>query len=167
MAENSTELAGKRILVVEDDYLLANDVCSELRELGATVLGPAPTPFYAMQLIGNRKLDAAVLDVRLHGATVFEVADHLVGRGVPIIFVTGYARSEMPRRFQMASLFEKPLDRPRLMAEIISVTKRLGARGTPMVEKSGSGLPLERSEEMFARALARSVAANVRAGKPD
>ena len=55
--EEATDLNGKRIVVVEDDYLLANDICRELRELGATVLGPAPTPFYATQLIGRRKIE--------------------------------------------------------------------------------------------------------------
>ena len=52
--EERTELNGKRIVVVEDDYLLANDICRELRDLGATVLGPAPTPFYAKHLIGRK-----------------------------------------------------------------------------------------------------------------
>ena len=75
--EEAADLNGKRIVVVEDDFLLATDICRELRELGATVLGPAPTPFYAAQLIGRRRIDAAVLDVRLHGTTVFEVADML------------------------------------------------------------------------------------------
>ena len=84
--EDTQDLNGKRIIVVEDDYLLATDLCRELRNLGATVLGPAPTPFYAMQLVGRKKIDAAVLDVRLHGTTVFEVAEMLQERGIPIMF---------------------------------------------------------------------------------
>ena len=64
--EETGDLNGKRIVVVEDDFVLATDICRTLRELGATVLGPAPTPFYAMHLIGGKKIDAAVLDVRLH-----------------------------------------------------------------------------------------------------
>jgi DNA-binding response OmpR family regulator len=166
MADSSTELSGKRIVVVEDDYLLASDICRELREKGATVLGPAPTPFYAMQLIGNRKLDAAVLDVRLHGATVYEVADMLVGRGVPIVFATGSARSDMPKRFQMASVFEKPLNRKTLLAEIISITQRPVARPMPASQTPGKGTPLEQPEEIFARALARTMSASAREGRP-
>ena len=47
------DLNGKRILVAEDDYFLATDICRDLRELGATVLGPAPTSFYALSLLGR------------------------------------------------------------------------------------------------------------------
>lgn len=159
MPDISAELFGKRIVVVEDDYLLASDICRELREHGATVLGPAPTPFYATQLIGNRKIDAAVLDVRLHGATVYEVADLLVGRGVPIIFATAVPRAELPKRFQMASVFQKPLDRSLLLAEIVSAIKRPSGRpAAPPAAFELSGLAV-RPEEAFARALARTFRA--------
>ena len=96
--EETADLNGKRIVVVEDDFVLATDICRTLRELGATVLGPAPTPFYAMHLIGGKKIDAAVLDVRLHGTTVFEVADLLLDRGVPIIFATASDRNPLAWR---------------------------------------------------------------------
>lgn len=158
MQTEPAELNGKRIVVVEDDYLLATDICRELRELGATVLGPAPTPFYASQLIGDRKIDAAVLDVRLHGTTVFEVADMLSSRGVPILFATAYDKKAMPVRFRGVNLLEKPLDRRKLLSEIVAMTKRpvsvpLAAQPAAVVFDK----PLS-DAQIFAHALARTMA---------
>ena len=159
--EEAADLNGKRIVVVEDDFLLATDICRDLRNLGATVLGPAPTPFYATQLIGRRKIDAAVLDVRLHGATVFDVADQLRDRGVPILFATAYGREAIPLRFQETCLLEKPLDRKRLVSEIVAMTRR---RSPPVAQASPIPTPLaprQAPPQAFARALARTLSRTV------
>ena len=156
--EETADLNGKRIVVVEDDYVLATDICRTLRDLGATVLGPAPTPFYAMHLIGRKKIDAAVLDVRLHGTTVFEVADMLRDQGVPIIFATASDRKSMPGRFQEAPLLEKPLDRKRLVSEIQAITRRPVARPSSPLRTMVPGPQREAPAQVFARALARSFA---------
>ena len=111
----SDALLGKRILVVEDDYLLATEICSTLRDLGAVVLGPAPTPFYAESLLGRRGVDVAILDVRLHGTTVYSLADELVRRTTPIIFATAQEQSDAPERFQSAAWLNKPIDLGRLI----------------------------------------------------
>ena len=153
--EEATDLNGKRIVVVEDDFLLATDICRELRDLGATVLGPAPTPFYATQLIGRRRIDAAVLDIRLHGTTVFDVADLLRSQGVPILFATAHDRSALPIRFRGSSVIEKPLDRKRLINEIVAMTHQPTVQPA-IVAQGPSVLPLrEVPEQTFARALAR------------
>lgn len=109
------ELAGKRILVVEDDHYIADEICQDLRSEGATVLGPAPTPFYAMQLLGRRGVDGAVLDVRLHGMTVFGLADELTRRGTPMVFATGYGDDVIPERFRGMPRVTKPYDRALLI----------------------------------------------------
>lgn len=156
-AENSPDLNGKRIVVVEDDFLLATDICRDLRDPGATVLGPAPTPFYAMHLIGGKKIDAAVLDVRLHGATVFEVADMLQDQGVPILFATSYERKSLPARFQHMPILEKPLDRQKLVAEVCALTRQ-PAMPTNKVTKLPPLLMIpEAPVQAFARALARGL----------
>ena len=158
--EAAADLNGKRIVVVEDDFLLATDICRDLRELGATVLGPAPTPFYATQLIGRRKIDAAVLDIRLHGATVFEVADQLRDQGVPILFASAYDRKAIPLRFQETCLLEKPLDRKRLVSEIVAMTRQ---RTAPVAQAPRSLTPLaslQAPPQTFARALARTLLRN-------
>ncbi|HEV7346480.1 MAG TPA: hypothetical protein VGN60_12700 [Devosia sp.] len=156
-AQEATDLNGKRIVVVEDDFLLAADICRDLRELGATVLGPAPTPFYAAQLIGRRRIDAAVLDVRLHGTTVFEVADMLKEQGIPMVFATAYDREALPPRFRESCLLEKPLDRKKLIAEIVIMTSRPIVRLTK-APRAPAVLPLRRAPaQVFARALARGL----------
>lgn len=157
--EETTDLNGKRIVVVEDDYMLATDMCRLLRDHGATVLGPAPTPFYAMHLIGRKKIDAAVLDIRLHGTTVFEVADKLREQGVPILFATGGDRSSIPGRFQESRLLTKPFDRKKLLSEIHAITRRPAVRPPILTRPVHSGTGLEAPAQMFARALARSLRA--------
>lgn len=157
-SEETADLNGKRIVVVEDDFVLATDICRTLRDLGATVLGPAPTPFYAMHLIGRKKIDAAVLDVRLHGTTVFEVADMLRDQGVPIIFATASDRKSMPNRFQESPLLEKPFDRKKLVNEIHAVTRRPVVRPASPLRTMLPSAQREAPAQMFARALARSFA---------
>ena len=157
MAED-INLDRQRIIVVEDDYLLASDLCSDLRASGATVLGPAPTPFYAMQLIGpeqRRRVHAAVLDINLHGLKVYDLADTLQQRGVPFVFATAYAADSIPERFNQAPVLQKPLDRKQLLAQLAQLIRRPPprvARALPVPEDS----PYP-PEVHFARALARAL----------
>lgn len=103
-------LEGRRILVVEDEYFLADDVRDALTEAGAEVLGPVPSVEEASALIAREeRIDAAVLDVNLRGELVFPVADALRERGVPFAFATGYDRWAIPDRFADALRVEKPL----------------------------------------------------------
>ena len=139
------DLEGKRILVVEDDYYLADEMCQDLRRQGAVVLGPAPTPFYAMQLLGRRGVDGAVLDVRLHGTTVFSLADELTRRGTPILFATAYGDEAMPERYKCRPRLTKPYDRSRLIEAILEIWQR--RQPEPMVEAR----PAVRSEAGEAR----------------
>ena len=159
MQDDQVELNGKRVIVVEDDYLLATGLCSDFRSLGATVLGPAPTPFYALQLIGNkerRKLDAAVLDVHLHGTTVFDVADVLRQRGVPFVFATGSEPTAIPKRFEDAPVLQKPFERSTVVQAVIKVMHRPAPRQQKLSfppTNLASGPPVVQ----FARALARAL----------
>jgi CheY-like chemotaxis protein len=104
-------LEGRRILVVEDEFLLADDLAQSLTEFGAVVLGPVRTVSAALELIATEtELDAALLDVNLGREKVFAVADALQARDVPFCFTTGYESSSIPERFATVTRFEKPLD---------------------------------------------------------
>lgn len=113
MADHTLE--GCRILVVEDEYLLAEELRLELEDAGADVIGPFGTVGEAAGVIRDEPtLDGAVLDVNLHGEMVFEVADLLAARDVPFVFATGYDASMIPGRFDSTARCEKPIDVRRL-----------------------------------------------------
>jgi DNA-binding response OmpR family regulator len=103
-------LQGRRILVVEDEYFLADEVRDALTDAGAEVLGPVPSVEDATALLATEThIDAAVLDVNLRGDLVFPVADALKERGVPFAFATGYDPWTLPARFADTVRVEKPL----------------------------------------------------------
>ena len=103
-------LAGRAILVVEDEYMIAVDLKKELVACGATVIGPAPSLEKAIDLIESCPvIDAAILDVSLKGETVFPAADLLASRGTPFMLATGYDRSAIPARYKDVIRCEKPI----------------------------------------------------------
>ncbi|AGS25755.1 response regulator CheY-like domain-containing protein (plasmid) [Rhizobium etli] len=109
-------LRGRRVLVVEDEFMLAEDMSQQLAEAGALVLGPAQSLERAFELLAAADaLDAAVLDVNLHGKQVYPIADTLLERHVPFVFTTGYDASALPARFKSMSCYAKPVDMSRLI----------------------------------------------------
>jgi DNA-binding response OmpR family regulator len=104
-------LDGRRVLVVEDEFLLADDLSQALREAGAIVLGPAPTVSEALSIIqAGPGIDGALLDVSLGREMVFPVAELLQARRVPFCFTTGHESQSIPHRFASVARFEKPLN---------------------------------------------------------
>jgi DNA-binding response OmpR family regulator len=112
----AADLSGMKILVVEDNFLVADMLCEALREYGCEIVGPAPDVERGADLIesegaeGNG-LTGAVLDVNLNGDTSFPIASKLQARGIPFIFLTGYGdQALMPGEFQSARRVAKPCD---------------------------------------------------------
>ena len=99
---------GARILVAEDEYLVASDLSRALRKAGAEVIGPVPTLERAREAMAQSGAMGAILDVDLRGNTVFPLADALVEDGVPFIFMTGYASQALPERFRDVPCCHKP-----------------------------------------------------------
>ncbi len=109
----------RRILVVEDEYLLAEELTMELTDRGATVLGPTPSVRAALDLIeGEGRVDGAILDVNLGGEPAYLVADALFDRSVPIVFTTGYDAAALPDRFRDVPRCEKPINIMRIAAAL-------------------------------------------------
>jgi DNA-binding response OmpR family regulator len=108
MADTSA-LVGRRILVVEDEMMIAMLVEDMLAELGCSVVGPAHALDVALTLARTETgLDAALLDVNLGGQPVFAVADALREKGVPAIFSTGYGDAALRDVDRGAPVLQKP-----------------------------------------------------------
>jgi DNA-binding response OmpR family regulator len=98
-----------RILVVEDEALLAFALEEMLGDFGYDVIGPAPTIRAAMKLVACERVDAAVLDVNLGRESIAPVAGALADAGVPFVFTTGYTHvSALPDGFQNRPVLNKP-----------------------------------------------------------
>jgi two-component SAPR family response regulator len=116
-----------RILVVEDEYLLADEIQIELSDAGAIVLGPVARLEDAMELIDREHdIDAAILDVSLGGEMVYPAADLLARRKVPFVFTTGYDASAIPPRFEHVVRCQKPVD----MVKVIFALERIAGTET-------------------------------------
>jgi CheY-like chemotaxis protein len=99
-------LLGIRILLVEDEFLLANELASYFSDCGATVLGPVSSVSRARRYIDLA--DGAVLDIDLNGETVFPLADELSNRGIPFVFFSGNDQITLPGRFRYTQNLSKP-----------------------------------------------------------
>jgi CheY-like chemotaxis protein len=111
-------LADKRILLVEDEVLIAEMVVDMLIDLGATVVGPATTLAKGLALAGSAQIDAAVLDVNLRGERIDPIADILDGRGIPVLFATGYGTAVGTNR-QGSPVIDKPYTQERLASALV------------------------------------------------
>lgn len=110
-------LDGTSILIVEDEYFLAEDLRDDLTRAGAKVLQPVGNIDRARDVVrSGERIDAAVLDINLDGEMVFPIADALRERGIPFVFATGYDRSVLPERFLDTPRVEKPFKSDRLAA---------------------------------------------------
>ncbi|HEY0292465.1 MAG TPA: response regulator [Hansschlegelia sp.] len=101
-------LTGLKILVVEDEAMIAMLFEDMLLDSGAAVVGPASGVKAALAAIAAERIDGALLDVNLGGEQSFEVADALAARGVPFVFVTGYGEAGVRDRFPAAPTLQKP-----------------------------------------------------------
>jgi len=103
-----TGFLGRRILVVEDEMLLAMMVQDLILELGGEVVGPAASVGDALSLIRGQKVDGAVLDVNLGRETVYPVAHALNLAEVPFVFVTGYDPASLEEPHRGHATIQKP-----------------------------------------------------------
>jgi len=104
-------LAGRRVLVVEDEYFIADEIRLALIDLGAEVLGPfADVQHAASFLRSGTQIDIALLDVNVRDEMVFPLARKLRSHGVPFVFTTGYDKLSLDAEFQAVELWQKPLN---------------------------------------------------------
>jgi CheY-like chemotaxis protein len=123
-------LEGLKVLVVEDNLLLAEVTKILLEDSGCQVVGPAGWLERGLELAQDEPLDGAVLDINLHGEMSFAIAEVLSARGVPFVFVTGYEdRSIVPMAYRSAPRLDKPVADEHLIGAMVAAftAKRLGS----------------------------------------
>lgn len=102
----------KRILLVEDEYMIAQDMAYEIGTFGAEVVGPVASIEAALSLAdGEKDLDAAFLDLNLNGNAAYPLVDALRDKGIPIVFTTGYDEHVIPARYADIPRCGKPVTR--------------------------------------------------------
>jgi PAS domain S-box-containing protein len=115
--------AGDRVLVVEDEALVAMFMQETLAELGLSVVGPCSNLSEAMVAAVHEKFDAAIVDINLRGEFVYPIAEVLVARNIPFVFVTGYGAESIDRRFRAVPIIKKPVQR-QILQKLVVVRER-------------------------------------------
>jgi CheY-like chemotaxis protein len=108
-SEPNQPLAGVRLLLVEDEALVAMELEDLISSLGGEAVGPFGRVADALEALRRERVDGAVLDVRLDGDTTFQIADVLLQAASPILFVTG-AVSSIPEGYRKVPRLRKPFD---------------------------------------------------------
>jgi CheY-like chemotaxis protein len=110
----NSSFSGRRVLLVEDEMLVAWLLEQMLTDLGCAVVGPAASVNQALAMIDAEAIDAAVLDVNLNGKMSYPIADALAARGVPIVFSTGYSKDRLLDGYRTFPVLQKPFHRSEL-----------------------------------------------------
>ncbi len=113
-------LGGRRVLILEDDYMIVAELVEALQSMGADVIGPCATLDHARpHLEAGRPIDIAILDVNLSGKPVFPFADELRSRGIPFVFATAYDATMIPSAYGDVERFGKPYDVDRIARALL------------------------------------------------
>jgi DNA-binding response OmpR family regulator len=107
-----------RILVAEDEFLVGLVLEEDLRAAGHAVSGPHATLASAAEASRREPVDLAVLDINLADQMVYPLADELLERGIPFVFLSGYSAKDMPERFRKIPRLAKPYDPEALLLEL-------------------------------------------------
>jgi DNA-binding response OmpR family regulator len=117
----SGEFAGRKVLIIEDDYLIADELREELLGRGAVVIGPVGNLMSALSLLSHEVPDAAIVDVNLEGSFAFPVLEELDRRSVPFLLVTGYNSVSLPENWRSRPRVTKPLAPAALLKRLAEV----------------------------------------------
>lgn len=124
-------LNGLRILVVEDDMMIAMFIEDVLQDMGCVVVGPVGRLDLALQLAADEDLDAGILDVTIRGGAVFPVAEQLRDRGIPFALASGYGDWALPASLQGQSRLMKPFTVGELEAQVQALCVGVPPRQSP------------------------------------
>ena len=120
--DQALQLNGKRVLIVEDEYYLADDLRRALCAAGANVIGPFSTVGEAQIALEVEDIDCAVLDLNLHGESGAPIAEQLIDKGKTFALATGYGSAAVPDHLKEVPRIEKPFD----AAALVKIVAQLG-----------------------------------------
>src|SRR5471032_3508172 len=126
----NSSFSGRRVLLVEDEMIVAWLLTEMLADLGFTVVGPAVSVNQALAMTDAEAIDAAVLDVNLNGQMSYPIADALTARGVPFVFSTGYDKDRLLEGYRTFPVLQKPFHR----VELTDMLAKLLAPKEPSAE---------------------------------
>jgi two-component SAPR family response regulator len=119
------------VLIVEDEWLIAEDHAAVLREASHKVVGPCASVAAAITAIGENAVDLALLDIELRGEKSYPLAERLQNMNIPFAFVTGYGARDVPPAMRDHEVLPKPVAKAALLAAVdrMSSARRKQARG--------------------------------------
>jgi len=115
------KLKDVRVLLVEDEFLIAEELADVLGDSGAKVLGPCSNLKQALNLANSLDMEVALLDVNLDGDHIYPVADVLAARAIPFVFMTGYSRDALPPEHRSRPVVRKPFQAAELLRVLDSL----------------------------------------------
>jgi two-component SAPR family response regulator len=123
---NQTDcLAGCRVLIAEDEYLIAMDMADALSKVGCVIVGPVSTGEEGMRKLANERINLAILDIRLRDGEAYGLAEAIRARKIPIIFASGYDAEWLRFDFANTQFLSKPVDQAKLIAAAASAIVRV------------------------------------------
>lgn len=117
------DLAGCRILVVEDEYLLAIGIADEIEDHGGIVVGPMTTLDDGIRALEEHKPDAAIVNINLGPDKVYPLADQMRAKDVPFVFASSEDRAAIPDRFNDVPLHSKPISMVNAAAALMRTSR--------------------------------------------
>src|SRR5215510_14348507 len=129
MSGNSSGVTGRRVLVVEDELLIGDLLDGMITDLGHEVAAIVPRVAEALTAIAREIFDFAIVDVRLHGEISLPVADALMAKGVPFLFVTGMGESGLPESYRKLPLLRKPFTKADLARQLDALAQLCASQG--------------------------------------
>jgi len=118
MKGGERKLNGCRVLIVEDEHLLAMDLEDALKSHGARIIGPYGDLKAGYRRTERNHFDVAIIDINLRDEAAYPIADELMRQGIPFCFCTGYDARYIPDRFASATVFQKPCDQAAVVEHI-------------------------------------------------
>ena len=120
-----TSLQGARVLIVEDEYFLADDLARALRQAGAQPVGPVSTVEQAEDLLQKEHLDAAIVDLNLRGKMASDFVERLAATDLPCLIVSGYAPEAVSDSVSKFPRLEKPISPASVLASLSAELARV------------------------------------------